>query len=151
MLVCCRWQAFWIDWSICTTSPSISTSKQHWTGIIWLFASPRWDARRRLPTCPNTSGRELISQRKKVIHIAMGGICSLLSNAAGPNLLLFHRHPVVGDCTEGPSCYHEEAPHNPVVCSPDDTTETCQEAGPPCWHGGHTHREVLLSIWRILF
>lgn len=131
ILVCCRWQAFWIEWSVCTTFPSISTSTQHWTGIIWLFASPRRDARRRLPTCPNTSGKELISQRREVTNIAMVGICYSLWNAASPNLLLFHRHTVVGHCTEGPSCYHEEAPHSPVVCSTDDTDETCQKAGPP--------------------
>lgn len=132
MSVCCRWKAFWIEWSICTTSPSTSTSTRHSTGIIWPFASPRRDARRRLPTFPSTSGRELISQRTKVTYIAMVGICSPLSSATGPYLLLFHRHPVVGHCTEGPSRLHEEALHSPVVCSPDDSTETCQEAGPPC-------------------
>lgn len=57
-------------------------------------------------------------------------VCPSLSNAAYPNSPLFHRHPVVAHCSEEPCCYHKEALHSPVVCSPDDTTEICQEAGP---------------------
>lgn len=47
-------------------------------------------------------------------------------------ICLGFRHPVVGHRTEGPRYYHEEAPHGPVVCSPDDAAETYQKRGPRC-------------------
>lgn len=72
----------------------------------------------------------ITEDRGKSFH--SGRHMCLFPSAACPNMLLFHRHPVVGHCTEGPRCYHKEAPHSPVGRSPDNTTETCQEAGPRC-------------------
>ena len=45
-----------------------------------------------------------------------------LSIAACPNYLLFHRHGLFGDCTEGPRCCYKETPHSTVVCSSGDTS-----------------------------
>lgn len=122
----CRWQVFWTGWSLCVRLPSILASTQRSTGIRWLFASPRRDARRRYPTCPSTSSRELISQRTGVTHIApLRTLHSSDCCAAYPNVLYFPRCPATARRPEGPYCHYEEAPQSPVVCSPDDTATTC--------------------------
>lgn len=66
-LLCCRWRVFCIEWSL-YTAPFISTSTQHWKGIIWPLLSQRPDAKKTFPLCLNNSSPKIILQTTKVAH-----------------------------------------------------------------------------------